>query len=74
MVDSIKCISHVKLDQHPILFPLFAGMDSFLHLDDVVQDVSAFDEPPLGIGYEFVKKGFNSICHNFRQYFIGGVA
>lgn len=51
VVDSVEGISHVKLDQHPLLFPLFARVDSFLHLNDVVQDVFAFDEPPLGAGY-----------------------
>lgn len=57
MVDSVECISHVKLDQHPLLFPLFARVDSFLHLNDVVQDVSAFDDPPWALDINLSGRG-----------------
>ena len=47
VIDLVEGIGHVELDQYPLLFPLLARVYCFLHLNEVVQDLSAFVKPPL---------------------------
>ena len=50
VIDPVEGIGHVDLDQNPLLFPQFPGVDSFLDLNDIIQDMSAFEKPPLRTG------------------------
>ena len=60
-VNSIKCVRHIKFNQHTFLPSLFACVDGLLNLNNVIHNVPAFNESALRAGDQSLEQGLDSV-------------
>ena len=65
MSDPVKGVGEIKLYHHSFFFVLEARVDSLLDKEDIILDLSPFNEPPLILRDDSGENFFKPIGNNF---------
>ena len=69
----IECVSHINFNNHTLVSPFPAGMNCFLHQNNVIYHLSFFHKAALIWGDEFVEKRLDSIGYGFSYELIRNI-
>ena len=70
MSDPVKSVGEIKLYHHSFFFILESRVDSLLNKEDIILNLSPFNEPPLILWDDFGEKFFKPISDYFCYYLV----